>query len=340
MWFDAHLDLACIALNGRDIRSADLSTCGGQDLPAAVTLPSLREGAVTICLATIFTEADGADAVGYPAGDAAAAHARGLEQAAEYHRWAQEGLVAIHGLGSLRVGQPSASLRIGLLMECADPIRTPDELSEWVARGVVAVGLAWARGSRYAGGNTDTNPLSPAGRALVAEMDRLGVVHDAAHLSDVALSDLFEATDRAIIASHSNCRAIIDTDGEVRQRHLTDATIREIVRRGGIIGLNVFSPFILPAGNRQRRATRAEWASHVNRVCDLAGSRLHVGLGSDMDGGFSAAMMPEGVDRPAHLTRLCESLRDTGWSDTEILNFTRGNWARFWQSRAPGLVAG
>jgi membrane dipeptidase len=339
VWFDAHLDLACMALNGRDIRNSDLSACGGQDLPAAVTLPSLREGGVRACLATIFTEAGGTDAVGYPAGDAAAAHQRGLEQAREYARWASEGLVSIRGLGSVAIGPDSAPMRMGLLMECADPIRTHGELAEWLGYGLVAIGLAWARGSRYAGGNTDDNPLTPEGRALVAEMDRLGVVHDTAHLSDRALADLFETTDRPVIASHSNCRSLIDTDGQTRQRHLTDSTIREIVRRKGMIGVNVFSAFILPAGNRERRATPGEWAAHVNHICELAGDRSHVGLGSDMDGGFSAATMPQGVDKPADLVVLCAALRNTGWSDADIENFRWGNWSRFWQSRAPGLVA-
>jgi hypothetical protein len=100
-----------------------------------------------------------------------------------------------------------------------------------------------------------------------------------------------------------------------------------------MIGVNVFSPFIIAGADRTRRATLAEWAAHVNRICDLHASRSRVGLGTDMDGGFSAAMMPEGIDVPRDLHRLAEALAATGWNDDEIAGFAHGNWIRFWSSR-------
>ena len=281
------------------------------------------------CLATIFIEADGTDAVGYPAGDATAAAARGREQLATYRTWAERGAIRLWNAP----GESAAPLQVGLLVEGADPIAEPSELSWWVAQGVVAVGLAWAKSSRYAGGNTTDDPLTPLGEAMVREMDRLGVVHDLSHLSDRALARVLELTDRPVIASHSNCRVLIDVDGQVRQRHLTDATIREIASRQGMIGVNVFSPFIIPGALRSRRATLAEWAQHVDRICDLQGSRRHVGLGTDMDGGFNAAMMPEGVQSPRDLVRLADILCGRGWSDDEIAGFCSGNWLAFWRRR-------
>ncbi|MBL9000402.1 MAG: membrane dipeptidase [Phycisphaerae bacterium] len=331
-WFDAHLDLAYMARVGRDMRSADLSRCGGADPPAAVTLPSLAAGGVAACLATIFTEADGADAVGYPGGDTVAAGRRGREQMEVYDDWERERLIRRWVNGC--VPNSPGPLAVGILIEGADPIASPDELLWWVERGVVAIGMAWAKSSRYAGGNTTDEPLTSLGRALVKAMDRLGVVHDASHLSDAAFAQLLAATDRPIIASHSNCRALIDTDGERRQRHLTDDAIREISRRGGIIGLNVFSPFIIAGARRDRRATLDEWAAHADHVCDIIGDREHIGLGSDMDGGFSAAMMPEGINSPRDLGLLCETLSARRWTDAEVEAFAWGNWARFW-SRCP-----
>jgi membrane dipeptidase len=363
-WFDAHLDLAYLALGGRDMRSADLSMCGGPDLPAGVTLPSLREGSVRWTLATIFTEADGTDApIAYPSGDAEAAHRAGLAQLRVYEEWAKAGEIELpnppshtRGTGERAPGVPSYTptaphhgaarpLRAGILIEGADPIRSPDELAWWHARGVVAIGLAWARASRYAGGNATEMGLSDPGRVLVREMDRLGVVHDVSHLSDAALADLLRATDRPVIASHSNCRSIL-TSAPIAsgphgsaigmiQRHLTDDTIREIVRRGGVVGLNLFSPFLVAGGGRDRRATIVEAVAHVERVCDLAGDRTHVGLGSDMDGGFSASKLPEGIDRPADLARLADALAARGWTEGEIGGFASGNWRRFFARHAP-----
>ncbi|MBS0195376.1 MAG: membrane dipeptidase [Planctomycetes bacterium] len=335
-WFDTHLDLACIALNGRDMTCPDLTRCGGPDLPAAVTLPTLRAGGVVACLATIFTEADGADAVGYPAGNAPAAAKRGREQLEVYEQWESQGRVWRWA------GQPrpaADALGIGILIEGADPIAEPAELGWWAQKGVVAVGMAWAKSSRYAGGNTTDEPITDLGFALVKEMDRLGLVHDASHLSDVSLDQLFRATDRPVIASHSNCRALVDVDGERRQRHLTDDAIKEIARRGGMIGLNVFSPFIIPGAKRDRRATVAEWVAHVERMCDLIGDRSHVGLGSDMDGGFSAATMPQGVSTPADLRLLAEALLARGWSQGDVQGFCFGNWSRFWHARHPRCPA-
>ncbi len=368
-WFDAHLDLAYLALCGRDMRSANLATCGGPDVPAGVTLPSLRDGGVGWALATIFTEADGKDEpISYPSGDVEAAHRAGLAQLRVYEAWAKAGEVELPGAPSpgdvaggrapeVALPAPSASprgasgaLRAGILIEGADPIRSADELGWWRARGVVVIGLAWAKASRYAGGNATELGLSEAGRVLVREMDRLGVVHDVSHLSDAALADLLRATDRPVIASHSNCRSILTSAPlacgshgsgiAMTQRHLTDETIREIVRRGGVVGVNLFSPFLVAGGGRDRRATIGEAVAHVERLCDLAGDREHVGLGSDMDGGFSAAKLPEGINRPADLARLGDALAARGWTEREIGGFASGNWRRFFARHAPHAFGG
>lgn len=355
IWFDAHLDLACLALNKRDMRTplpADTSAIGPFP-PASITLPDLGAGNVRFALATVFVEPDGTDAVGYPAGDAARAHAVGRAQLEAYLTWRDAGVVLIDvprclrsepGIGEIRGGMGVASvvpvslekriarlgntLHIGILIEGADPIRAPDELGWWAERGACAVGLAWARLSRYAGGNTTDVGITDLGRALVREIDRLGLVHDVSHLSDRAFRDLLDLTDRRLIASHSNCRGIVDPSGR-NQRHLTDEQIRRIVDRRGIIGLNLFSRFIRPAG-ADGRATIDEAIAHIDRICDLAGSRLHVGLGSDADGGFSALNLPDGIDRPRDFVKLLDALSARGWSDDDIAGFAWKNWASFW----------
>jgi membrane dipeptidase len=365
-WFDAHLDLACLAVNGRDML-ASLDEINGPHArrpvgvwpPAAVTLDSLRAAGVTRVLATIFTETDGKDADGYPAGDAEAAHEAGLRQLRVYHNWVHDagvrltdfaddagdltGAVDDAGGGSrayqaVTRAHAEAAIQMGILIENADPIRSPDELPWWVERGVVAVGMAWWTPSRYAGGNGTDTGLTDLGRALARAMDDLGVIHDLSHLSQRATDELLEATGRTVIASHSNCRALLGgTDNEAWQRHLADETIIEIGRRGGVIGLNLVRNFLrwTPGATPETlgRPSIDETIAHVERVCELTGSREHVGLGSDMDGGISADDLPEGIDTPGDLHTLSDALRARGWSDEEIAGFERGNWLRVLRGR-------
>jgi membrane dipeptidase len=337
-WFDAHLDLAMLAELGRDL-TLPLDRCGGPDQPAAIAFPSLHQGHVTHVLGTIFTEADGAreQSISYPAGDADAANAAGLRQLKRYQEWYRPHFyrrMSEHE-GETRPQNPADAPEFLILIEGADPILDPADLASWREHGVVAVGMAWWKPSRYAGGNGTDLGLTDLGRQLVGEMDRLGMVHDASHLSDRAFWELVAATDRPIVASHSNCRALVGGGGRgENQRHLHDEQIRQIVERGGVIGLNLFSKFLRPMAqdDQTTRATIDDCVKHVERICDLAGDRKHVGLGSDMDGGFSAARLPEGIEAPRDLVKLADALTGRGWCHGEVEDFAFGNWARFWGS--------
>jgi len=341
-WFDAHLDLAYLAEHGRDMH-AGLDDCRGRFQPAAVTLPSLVQGRVTRCLGTVFTEGIDPDdpkaeagAYTYPFGDADAAYRAGMRQLLLYKSWFEAGVID----RMPRRGHPhepnGAPLQLGVLVECADPITDPSELDQWVAGGVVAIGMAWWHQSRYAGGNgTDhtkaSNGLTDHGRTLAKRMDELGVVHDLSHLSQRATDELLELTDQPVIASHSNSRALMgDPDTLANQRHLSDATIAEICRRGGVIGLNLLGDFVTTDLVKPQRALIADCVRHIEHVCTIAGSREHIGLGSDMDGGFGADGLPEGINTPSDLVILADALREAGWGDDDLAGFAHGNWDRFW----------
>ncbi|MDX2116052.1 MAG: membrane dipeptidase [Planctomycetota bacterium] len=370
--FDAHLDLACLAVNRRDML-APPAVCGGPWQPATITLPSLAEGNVRVALATIFTEVGGQDAESYPAGDFERAHAVGRAQLEVYETWRDAGHVAIDlrelmrrdpHVGEVRAGMGVASavpfglpqrlarasarapLHIGILVENADPIRGPDELPWWKERGVVAVGLAWAKSSRYATGNAPgprsdggadaAHGLTDLGRDMVRAMDQLRIVHDVSHLSDRAFDDLLALTDRPVIASHSNCRSILKGDlGPEGRNHrlLRDDQIRAIAGRGGVIGLNLVRAFIPPRADNpgDPRPTIAEAVDHVERICELAGHRGCVGLGTDMDGGISGLELPAGIERPADLSLILDELRSRGWSEPEVEGFAWRNWSAFFE---------
>lgn len=377
-WFDAHLDLAYLAVRGRDLAASldelerpDAARRAGPHTPGALSLPALREGGVHFALGTIYTEpvTGGiplADARGslmaeqYGAGDVERAARVGRAQMEAYLTWRDAGLVALdlcqilhhdphvgEVRGGMGVSEPvprsidkriiparrNGRVHLGILIEGADPIRSPDELPWWRERGVVAMGLTWAKSSRYATGNADPRAddrgLTDLGREMARAMDAARIAHDVSHLSQPATDELLALTDRAVIASHSNCRALLGGDGHPsKHRHLSDATIAEIARRGGMIGLNLFAPFIrnnLPPGHRP---TIDDAVAHIEHVCAIAGHRHAVGLGSDMDGGFDALRMCTGIERPQHLHRLAEALAHRGWSETEIAGFTHLNWLR------------
>src|SRR5262245_58184308 len=93
-WFDAHLDLAYLAVCGRDMTAAP-ERAGGPDLPGCVTLPSLTAGNVKSCLGTVFTELGGNNPASYADGDAPGAHRAGLAQIATYQSWAEHGLASL-----------------------------------------------------------------------------------------------------------------------------------------------------------------------------------------------------------------------------------------------------
>ncbi len=349
-FFDAHLDLAYLAENGRDMH-APLTDCRGRYQPPAVTLPSLIEGNVTQCLATIFTEAidpTSADAESgaftYPFDDADAAYRAGMRQLLLYRTWFDAGLIARMPKRAEPANESNTPLQpplqpplqLGVLIECADPITSPDELEQWADLGVIAIGMAWWHQSRYAGGNgTDHNKpgngLTDLGIELAKRMDELNIVHDLSHLSQRSTDELLALTDKPVIASHSNSRALMgDPDSKENQRHLADETIIEIARRGGVIGLNLLSDFITPNLKKNQRAPIEDCIRHIEHVCEITNSRAHIALGSDMDGGFGADSLPESINTPKDLTILTDALSNRGWSDPEIAGFAHANWNRFW----------
>ncbi len=326
--FDGHLDLAYLAEIGRDMH-AQLGQCRGTLLPAAVTLPSLQAGNVRGCLGTIFTEMSEEDSPAglqlggfghtYPPGDAEAAHRAGLRQLKLYHAWRDAGVI------DLLPNAGDAPLQLGILMEGADPITNANEVAWWAQQGVIAIGLAWALGSRYAGGNSQKTGLTAEGKDVVRAIDDAGLIHDLSHLSDAAMDELLEMSDGHVIASHSNARALL---GGTNQRHLRDETIAEIARRGGVIGINLYAPFLDPAFDKKKRPPlRTAALDHVLHIASIAG-KDKVCLGTDMDGGFAATDLPEGVNEPSDLHKLLDMLRDEGWSEAEVAGFAGGNWAR------------
>jgi membrane dipeptidase len=329
---DAHLDLAYNAARGRDPRRPAAEQPFVENEIATVGLPDLRAGGVGLVCATIFCSPASYRPNGYR--DAEEARQQAMVQLATYEKWIDEGLMRFLFRGAdvpsanaaQRRGQDARTTAI-LLLEGADAIRSPDDVPEWHAAGLRVVGLAWRR-TRAAGGTGEPGGISDEGRALVRAFDAAGIVHDASHLAEQAFWELLELTPRPVIATHSNCRAIVPTD-----RQLSDEMIKAIASRGGIIGINFYDKFLLPPGEAgKRRATLADVVRHVRHVVDLTGSADHVGIGTDMDGGLGRDQIPVEIKTSADLPKVAEALSSNGFKDEDVEKIMGGNWIRFFRA--------
>jgi membrane dipeptidase len=97
-----------------------------------------------------------------------------------------------------------------------------------------------------------------------------------------------------------------------------------------VIGLNLLGDFVTPNMKMGERARISDCVRHIEHICALTGSTNHIGLGSDMDGGFGADGLPEGINTPSDLTIITDALAKAGWNDQDIHAFAHANWERFW----------
>jgi membrane dipeptidase len=358
MIVDAHLDLAYNVTRGRDPRMPAAQQPAADNEIATVGLPDLRAGDVGLVCATIFCAPGTYGGRGGYA-NSEEARAQALLQLAWYRSCIDDGLLrfvrsasdlpcstgfqpvsgdpqdpgssSVEGTSHGLEGRATTPLAAVLLLEGADAIRTPDDLPEWFDAGLRIVGLAWKQ-TRYAGGTGAPGPLTSEGKTLVKALDGFGIIHDISHLAEQSFWDLLQLTDRAVIASHSNCRAIVG-DGD---RHLTDEMIRAIAARGGVIGINFYDKFLLPRPEQgHRRATLADVVRHAKYMCDLTGTAHHVGIGTDMDGGLGREQIPVEITTSADLRRVAEALSSSGFSDEDVIQVMGENWRRFFANALP-----
>ena len=197
--------------------------------------------------------------------------------------------------------------------------------------------------------------LSPFGRELIAEMNRLGILVDVAHISDEAFYDVLTYSTRPVVSTHSCCRALCDVP-----RNLTDQMIRDLAAKGGVVQINFNPPFLdkayslavaplldvyeeaeeayreNPAENEKRmqEAKKALFAlprpsykrvvDHIDHVVCLVGPD-HVGIGSDFDG---IEVCPAGLEDVSQLPVITEELYSRGYSCKDIEKIMGGNFLR------------
>lgn len=345
---DGHLDLAWNALQWNRDLTQSVYTIRTQEWAAndagrgngTVALPELRRGRVAVSFATLLARSTGRtkDHIDYASPAQAYGIARG--QLAYYRALAdQDQIRLINTLADLdghianwrkwetapQTDQPVPGLIVS--MESADPILNPEQLAEWQQAGVRVIGPAHYGPGRYAGGTGTEEGLSSQGVLLVKEMDRLGILLDVTHLSDQAFWQALEQYSGQVLASHNNCRALVP-----HQRQFDDGQLKAIIERDGVIGAAFDNWMIRPgwiheAGN-QPVVTLAHVVDHIDHICQLAGNSLHVGIGSDLDGGFGREQSPQDLDTIADLQKTVELLAKRGYNDADIAAIMHGNWLR------------
>lgn len=338
---DAHEDIAWNALRfGRDVMRSAWETRAvemGGGAPkknglCTLGLPEWLAGNVVVVFGTLFVLPEETDSE--------EAHRQASAQLDYYYRLAERSeqvdvVVNQKELEGVLSSWDGKEHRLGIvpLMEGASPIREPQEAEDWYRRGVRLVGLSWSSGSPYAGGNRAPGPLTDAGRELLEVMAEVGLILDTSHLAEEAFWEAMDRYEGPIVASHANPRAIVPGP-----RQLSDRMMEALAERGGVIGVVLWNRFLKPdwtPSDGKEAVTLQDVAVTIDHVCQVLGDATHVGLGSDLDGGFGAEETPKGIETVAHLSKIAEALAERGYSDDDVARVMGGNWLRVLEKALP-----
>lgn len=349
--FDAHLDLAWNAIDwNRDLRlpcskirqiEQDAGMTDKGRCCNTVSFPDLRRGKVCIFIATLLPrllrigampaiQRYSSMAGAYGAAYGQLAYYRGLEQEGLFRRILDWPSLEQH-VRQWQKDESSESLPLGyiLSMEGADPVLRPDQVEEWFNAGLRIIGPAHYGVSPYAHGTSTEGGLFEQGPALLREMERVGMILDVTHLSDQCFDEALDIYHGPVLASHHNNRTLVPN-----QRQLTDEQTKRLIERKAVIGIALDTWMLYP--NWIRGVTKAEvkletMCDHIDRVCQLAGNAKHVGIGTDLDGGYGREQSPTDLDTIADLQRVPDMLRRRGYKDADIEGVMAGNWVRFFR---------
>lgn len=224
--------------------------------------------------------------------------------------------------------------------------------------GVLYMTLTHGKSLTWADSSTDAaraGGLTPFGRRVVEEMNRIGMIVDVSHVSDATLAAALNVTKAPVIASHSSARAIAD-----RPRNIPDVLLRRIAENGGVVMVNFYPAFLstvwndwdnkriafaklnglttdpikwrdVPAlvawerANPEPRVDVGTVADHVDHIAKVAGHD-HVGIGADYDG--ISGTGPEGMKGVDSYPLLFAELARRGWSDANLAKLAQGNVLR------------
>ncbi len=214
----------------------------------------------------------------------------------------------------------------GLLgLEGAEPLAGSLEVLRCFFRlGVRVLGLTWNYRNEVADGVHDSSErgLTPFGVRVIEECNRLGIIIDVSHLSPAGLEHVLKVSERPIIASHSNARALCD-----HIRNLSDAQISAIATRGGLIGATFVPPFLT---TQEQEASLAHVLDHLDHLIRVAGTD-HVMIGSDFDG---IRFAPRGLEDATHYPAITAGMLARGHDEMTVRKVLGLNFMRVFQTVA------
>jgi Zn-dependent dipeptidase, microsomal dipeptidase homolog len=212
--------------------------------------------------------------------------------------------------------------RIGILLslEGASPIMGRVEFLRLFFRlGIRCLTLTWNHRNELADGvgvGSAAGGLTKAGKAIVAECERLGIAVDVSHLSERSFWDLMRVATKPVFASHSNFRALCD-----HPRNLTDEQAEAIAEKGGVICLTFVPAFV--------GGDLAQFVRHYFHGVELVGEKA-LGLGSDFDG-CKNPVLPDASAFP----QLAQVLRQSGVSSSALKSLFHANLLRYFRKILP-----
>ena len=261
------------------------------------------------------------------------------------------------------VRQNSAAGKISLPMgmENGAPVGTDlKKLKYYFDRGIRYITLTHNKDNQICDASNDTTHtwkgLSPFGKKVVAEMNRLGIMVDISHVDDSTFYQVMRISKAPAIASHSSCRHFAPN----AKRDMSDDMIRRIGEKDGVILINYYPYFLDSAARSHARRLEAHLeskglkrdddgaaeeiavflatdpypvtvetvANHIDRVVQLVGID-HVGLGSDYDG--VDGYLPVGLEDVSTYPVLIRELLARGYSEGDIEKICSGNLFRVWE---------
>jgi membrane dipeptidase len=263
--------------------------------------------------------------------------------------------------------QNAGLIGLAMGMENGSPIEGKlENLEYFYDRGIRYITLAHSKSNHISDSSFDKerqwNGLSPFGREVVVEMNRLGIMVDISHVSDEAFYQVVELSSAPVIASHSSTRHF--TPGF--ERNMSDEMIRALAKNGGVIQINFGSAFVTTAANAwftKMRSARTAWldesghdaeseeagawqknylaespipfatlselVDHFDHVVELVGAD-HVGIGSDYDGVGDS--LPIGIKDVSFYPALIEELLRREYTPQQIEAILGGNLMRVWRA--------
>lgn len=171
--------------------------------------------------------------------------------------------------------------------------------------------LGWNEQNVLTGSHKTGGGLTELGREYVREAQRLGMIVDVSHISDAGFWDIMKITEKPIIASHSNSRAVC-----ANSRNLTDDMFRAIMETGGVAGFNQCAPFV---GEQPNLDTICD---HIFHFMELDPDGKHIALGGDLDG---CDVLPEGFNGIESYPAMAQRLLERGLDEKTVHNIFWNN---------------